>query len=152
MFPVFKFSQRRILLFSFLLLLTSCNQAQTEADRLLSAVSLKDFRTIESLLKQGVDPNAQNEVGLTALMISAHKGHPGIVNYLLEHGADPNIQTYSGSTALMMASRKGHVEAVSLLLAFGGDPRLKNKSGNTALDEAKSRNYSAIVEMLEIIK
>ncbi|KAH6908137.1 ankyrin repeat-containing domain protein [Coprinopsis sp. MPI-PUGE-AT-0042] len=74
---------------------------------------------IPRVLKQpGVDVNATEDEGYTALAFAAKQGHDSVVRILVEvHGRDINTRNYRGWTPLMMASRRGHVDAVRTLLA-----------------------------------
>ena len=56
-------------------------------------------------LDRGVDPNFQNQQGVTALMRAAEGGFFDTVELLLERGAVPNIQNINGSTALIIGIR-----------------------------------------------
>ncbi len=46
----------------------------------------------------GVDVNAQDELGMSALIAASVKGHTGIVSVLLQAGADPNLARKVGWT------------------------------------------------------
>jgi hypothetical protein len=70
---------------------------------LFSAVAQDDMATIEALLAKGVDVNAKNESGQTALMIAARYARTTIVQFLVAKGADPNIKDKQGWTALKHA-------------------------------------------------
>lgn len=56
-------------------------------------------------LDRGVDPNFQNQEGVTALMRAAEGGFFDTVELLLERGADPNIRGDNGRTALIIDIR-----------------------------------------------
>lgn len=77
---------------------------------------------IEFLLKRGVDVNARNEQGETALIIAAWYGRDELVEILLKKGADPNVKTRKGLSALKVASANGHAGIVKKLLGCGAKP------------------------------
>jgi uncharacterized protein len=77
---------------------------------------------IEFLLKRGVDINAQNEQGETALVIAAWYGRAELVEILLKKGADPNVKTRKGLSALKVAKANGYDGIVRSLLAHGAKP------------------------------
>lgn len=77
---------------------------------------------IEFLLERGVDLNARNEFGETALLIAARDGRGALVEILLNNGADPNIPTKAGYSALTMAKDNGHANVAERLVAHGAKP------------------------------
>ena len=56
-----------------------------------SALEGGDLRTIQALLRQGIDPNIHTSFGYAALEISSCIGDLAITECLLSYGADPNI-------------------------------------------------------------
>jgi len=99
-----------------------------------------------SLLKSGIDVNALNSVGMTALMVAAKRGNTETVQALLDREADINAQaTYYGWTALAYAANQGHEKIVRLLLAHDADPNSKAERGKTALVLAADRGHTATV-------
>lgn len=91
----------------------------------------------ELVLGLGVDINAGNAFGETALMQASSLGRADICGWLLKQDSiEVNLTTESGATALMMVAEQPtdkHVEIVKLLLAHGADPNMKNKWKTTAL-------------------
>lgn len=95
---------------------------------------------VSVLLLNGLDVNATDRSGRTALMetVNKPKGHK-IAKVLLDRGASVNAIDNRRSTALMEAavsrslSRARHLE---LLCERGADVHLRDMDGNTALDRA----------------
>ncbi len=77
---------------------------------------------IEFLVKRGVDINARNEAGETALILAAWYGRDELVGILLKKGADPNVKTRKGLSALKVASENGFDCIVERLLAYEVKP------------------------------
>ena len=103
---------------------------------------------VEELLNFGVDPNAQEQFGVTALIHVSMNGQLEIARLLLEHGAKLDIQSRVGTTALINASRFNHKDIVRLLLEHGADPNIQDNKGNTALIIASNEGHDKIIQML----
>src|ERR1043166_6615195 len=88
---------------------------------LWSAAENGDVRELTVVLSRGVDVDARNEHGMTALMRAARCGHAAAVRMLLEHGADPNVARHDKFTALALAAFFGHTETVRILIEHGED-------------------------------
>ena len=103
------------------------------------------------LEQDGIDVNAKNSEGYTALILASSNGHKEIVEMLLEKGADVNAKDSDGWTALMWASRNGHTETVTILLEEGADVNAKDNYflGSTALDIAIKKEHPEIVKLLK---
>ena len=108
-----------------------------QADELLSSVVRGDRGALGALLEAGVDANARDRWGATALYHAAAKGDEAAVRLLLAHGADTNTTSNVGNSPLMAAAGRGHAAVVRLLLQHGTDPGVRNKWGLGAADWAK---------------
>jgi ankyrin repeat protein len=84
----------------------------TATRELWSVSESGDVNEVAAILSRGVNINARNEHGMTALMRAARNGHAAVVRTLLEHGADPNIARNDKFTALALAAFFGHTETV----------------------------------------
>lgn len=72
----------------------------------------------ELLLRSGVDINAQDKWGCTALHHVAYFNYDNIVKLLLEYGADYLLKNSDGDTALNLAEKNNSVEAIKILIKF----------------------------------
>src|SRR5579862_3503199 len=79
---------------------------------LRAAAARGDHIALERLLDAGVDVNARDEQGYTALMRAAYAGSLESVRLLLDRGASINSTTDTGETALMGAALGRNVEVV----------------------------------------
>jgi hypothetical protein len=113
-----------------------------DRDLILASI-LGRTEIVEGLLREGVDVNARDSEGYTALMRAAQKGHIEIVERLLrrQEGTDVDVQDFEGFTALMRAIERGYLDIVPKLLQAGADACIENKAGLTALDLARIRGY-----------
>lgn len=115
--------------------------------------------TIEALLNVGVNIEAKNELGYTALCLAAKVGHEGIVQLLARQGARLDAESdfnSNGRTPLSNAAENMHVGVVRLLLDAGAKVETENqhKTGTTPLNtvlsvrKIRSRDFETIVQML----
>ncbi|KAM6473423.1 ankyrin repeat domain-containing protein 40-like isoform 1-T1 [Liasis olivaceus] len=76
-------------------------------ERLREAAALGDLEEVQTLLRQGVAVNAQNEInGWTCLHWACKRNHTHIVAYLLDCGADKGIFTINRELAAHLTSKK----------------------------------------------
>lgn len=87
----------------------------------------------------GVNPNAHDEHGRTALHIAAAKGYADVVSTLLRHGAEPNQKDSLGNTPLHLAACTNHIQVVTLLLRAGTDVETLDNNGRTPMQLAQSK-------------
>jgi ankyrin repeat protein len=89
------------------------------------AIYEDDIEAIRSLLVNGANPNAPNELGRPPLVCTSNKD---IIGLLLAHGADPNKTDSANRTPLDVAvSSVTQEEVIELLMKAGADP---NKVGH----------------------
>jgi ankyrin repeat protein len=117
------------------------------------AVRRGDLEVLKQLLV-GVDINARDHHGQTALMIAAQSGHADVVTFLAEHGAEVDHTANYGLSALMLAVIQGHVEIVRTLMLVGADLSIRGTgapgfAGKTALDLATAQGRADIVDLLK---
>ena len=104
---------------------------------------------VKTHLAAGVDVNAKNKGGYTALHLASKKGHVEVAKVLLEAKADIAAASKSGKTALhYVAYYKGNIDLAKLLLDAGAEPNVMDKRKKTPLDYAVSRKNDALVELL----
>ena len=78
-----------------------------------------DATYVDMCLKNKVDPNSANGLGVTVLHAACAKAHVEIVRLLLAAGADPNLHIGEMPPPLIVAAEKGCVETVRMLLQAG---------------------------------
>jgi len=118
--------------------------------------------TVAKLLgEEGVDLEATDHLGRTAVMLAAQAGHAASVKLLLDKGAQ--LETLSkpdkkhnnkgekkdlNGTALFLATAMGHVEVVNVLLEKGANVEAPNVHKVTALMVAAKKGHIDIATTL----
>lgn len=108
-----------------------------------------DVHELAAILSRGVNVNARNEHGMTALMRAARSGHAPVVRELLEHGADPNIARNDKFTALALAAFFGHTETVRVLIDHGAQSEVVTRSGTSPRLWATARTFTETARCFE---
>ena len=90
-----------------------------------------DLDKIRSCIAGGVDVNAKDNHGWTALLYAVYYGNTEIEKLLISAGADVNARDNNGSTALIWAAtnRSTEIEIIKLLIAAGADVNVKPYAG-----------------------
>lgn len=131
------------------------------------------------LARPGINIDALNQAGESALMMAALKGDlsgaqlllergakvnqpgwsplhyaatgpdPKLVQLLLDRGAEIDAASPNGSTPLMMAAQYGSEDSVRLLLARGADAKRRNQLDLSVIDFARRAGRAALVKQLE---
>lgn len=109
------------------------------------AVLNNDIETVRKFLDDGFDVNAQDENGITGLLIAAYSGHIEMVRLLLAcDGID--LEGDYAETPLVKAAQEGLWDIVDLLIAKGADASVLNVNGFTLL---QSKWHSHILNLVE---
>lgn len=108
----------------------------TEAD-FFRAMNMEDAVAVNGFLQAGINPNAKNEKGETALTFSIHYKDPKIAKLLIEK-ADLNLRDDHGDMPLFLAINNKKDDLFNLLLEKGADP---NSSGT---ESEKTKNRTAL--------
>jgi hypothetical protein len=127
------------------------NDANKRGDTLLTVAAYNGRAdAVAVILKQkGVEIDAKNRMGLTALTAASFKGEVAIAKALVAAKADVNAANDSGQTALMFAALAGRTKMVEYLLKAGADPKAKDKAGNTPLSLAQTQGADDVVKLLK---
>ena len=110
---------------------------------------------LESCLQQGVNINAVDEEGNTALHLAVDTGQIEVVQFLLNNGADITVKNNDGKTPLHCACEfskaNKHPEIILLLLALEGiDITVPDNTGTTPFHMILDReNYSLIKSFID---
>ena len=102
-------------------------------DELLYQTQFDHTTKMQLLLLIGVNVNARDNTGSTALMGAAWRGQTDAVKILLDKSADVNVRNFRTETALLLAAKQGNTEIVRLLLDKNPDVNAKDDNGWTSL-------------------
>jgi uncharacterized protein len=86
---------------------------------------------VRRLLREGADPNAQDDNGWAPLHFAAQAVSADVAETLLHAGADPGLRDSYGNTPLHRAvfESRGDGSVIAVLRAAGADPQASNNSG-----------------------
>lgn len=136
----FKFSAYLIVLIGF-----QCAHAEPY-DEFFAAIKRDHANTVESVLRNGFDPNSVDEQGNPGLVLALKIGSYDVASALLEsRRLDPDAANPLGETALMMACLRGQQALAARLLKRGASV---NRSGWSPLHYAASGEDESIVAWL----
>lgn len=100
------------------------------------------------LNQPGVDVDAADTQGATALFHAARQGYKDVVTALLAGGANVNAVDYYAQTPLHWAARVGASTVVPLLIKAGADVNKAGSGNTTPLHCAAAEGKKEVVEML----
>lgn len=117
----------------------------TEAE-FFRAINMEDAIAVRGFLQAGINPNAKNDKGETALTFAVQYKDAKVAKLLVEQ-ADLNLRDDNGNTPLFVAVKNEKEDLFDLLLDKGADP---NGSG-AASERTKNQTalYVAIVQARE---
>jgi hypothetical protein len=104
-----------------------------EVTPLMHAAEDGDNASVERLIAEGVNVNAQDQRGWTALMHVGMQGQATEAKALLAAGADPNMKDHEGRTAFLWAAWSCRSDVAMALIDAGADVDVTDKYGSTAL-------------------
>ena len=108
-----------------------------------------EYKQTEAMLGAGVDPNAADGQGWTALHWAAALGREDIARLLLAHRANIEVRRLDGWRPLHLAADCGHEHVVAALLELGADPDAETGAERlTALHLAARKGFTRIVAEL----
>jgi len=122
--------------------------AVADTQPLTAAVKNLDLDTVRRLVKQGVNVNAPEGDGATALHWASYRDSIELVDVLVGAGAKVNAANDLGATPLWIAAVNGSAPMVRRLLQAGADPNLALTAGETALMAASRSGNAEAVELL----
>jgi ankyrin repeat protein/beta-lactamase regulating signal transducer with metallopeptidase domain len=124
-------------------------RVEYSAESFVKQAAEGDTIAIKTFLAAGMNINARNEKGYTALIKAAEMRQAETVQSLLAAGANPNLTTPDANSALGWAAWNGDLPTMRVLIAGGADVDLTNGvNGETALIFAASQGKRDAVTFL----
>ena len=137
-------------------------KARTEETALMYAAIVGNAAMVTMLLENGADPYPQNDMGFTALIMAAHRGHDKVIKHFIDivdanpHHHLPLLEQrdYIGYRALDHAIEEREQDAIDLLMAAGVEigsihPKLTKETRqkrDKALERKKSVEERRVME------
>ena len=104
---------------------------------------------IKLLTIPGIDINARDDYGVTAVYDAASWGYSDIITILFEAGADIEIPEIEGATPVHVAASYGYLDTVRTLSELGADLDAPGgPDGDTPLIVAVYYGYRSVVQYL----
>ena len=116
------------------------------------ATGAGDIEAVKQHLAKGMDVDAKNKDGATALHVAAILGQYKVAELLIQKGANVEAKGRDGGTALHAAACLGRSKVAKLLIEKGADIKARNGDGATAMDSLKVDwdTTQFIVQLLQI--
>ncbi|MCM3784570.1 ankyrin repeat domain-containing protein [Neobacillus mesonae] len=114
----------------------------------IAAAERGETDKVLAMQQQGININATDERGRTAILAATHGNKPDTVAALIREGADLNLRDQRSDNPLLYAGAEGMPEIVKLMVEAGASTTLTNRFGGTALIPAADRGHVEIVEYL----
>jgi ankyrin repeat protein/beta-lactamase regulating signal transducer with metallopeptidase domain len=123
-------------------------RVEYSAESFVKQAAEGDTIAIKTFLAAGMNINARNEKGYTAITRAAETGQSETVQSLLAAGADPNLKNAGNYSALAFAALNGDVSTMKILIAAGAEVDLKVGQQETALIVAAANGQREAVILL----
>ena len=115
---------------------------------IVEAARAQDVDTVRALVAEGVDVDAAQPDGATALHWAAYRNDPEVAALLLDAGADVDAANELGATPVWLAADNGSAAMVERLLDAGADPDIALRNGETPVMTASRTGNADAVRLL----
>jgi ankyrin repeat protein len=115
---------------------------------LIKAANKGEIAEMDSLVRQGADPNSVGNEGQTPLVWAIASNNKTGIQKLLELGADPNKKMTNDNSATWLAAGRDDPKMLELLLQHRGDPNTVGAHDTTALEIAARQSLSKNIDLL----
>ncbi len=130
--------------------LSSIKAPHIQSLLLIYAIIENDQKSLEDLIKQGMNINTHNITNYAPLPLAVRLGHTEIVSLLLKHHANPNIGNDGNDQAIPLnqAARSNSLQLAQILLDAGANINKENGRGYSALMLASLYGHEQFVDFL----
>ena len=147
MLAMFRIRELKIVAGILILAISNFALAQSE---IADAAMERNEDLVRILLEDGVDVNAVQSDGATALHWASYYGNADLASLLMAAGADHSLANRNGSTAMWLAANHGNVAVINILLDGGADANESLPLGRRPLMlAARSGNVEAVKLLLD---
>lgn len=115
-------------------------------DKLHYAIAKQDISIVKELIKDGVDINAKNSDGETALLYALIYIDDDIIELLIGAGADLNVKN-DNSTPLITSAYNGWMKRVKMFIEAGADWNIKDEEDKDFLDYLRKKKKEKIINL-----
>ncbi|MEJ0035409.1 MAG: ankyrin repeat domain-containing protein [Gammaproteobacteria bacterium] len=133
--------------FAAIVLLATAATAQADSP-LADAIKAGDRRAALEMLSKGVDVNAAQPDGTTALHWASYQVDADLVKQLIAKGAKADVRNNFGATPLAEAVKVGNAPLVKMLLDAGANANAANEDDQTPLMLAARTGVVEIADLL----
>lgn len=119
-----------------------------EVEPFIQAAGKGDFPAVSSALQQGINVNAQDATGATAIQKASRYNKHQMVDYLIKNGADVNLADQQGYDAIFIASAFGQDDVIRILAASKAEFNAVNEKGLFPLLLAVNGDYASTIRLL----
>lgn len=122
-----------------------------DGNKMTRSIGKQDVQAVKFWLDTGMNPNARDSEGNTALGLALHQRNYAIVELLLKYKADPNlpVKFNTSTTPLEFAVRMDRLDMIEILLQHGANPNNTNRNGQSPIDIAKQKGMDDAVELMQ---
>ena len=116
--------------------------------QLFDAASSNDAKAVLVSIGKGIDIEARDAAGRSALLLATHHNAIEVARVLIDAGADVNAMDHIDDSPYLFAGAEGRLEILSMTLDHGADLGSVNRYGGTALIPAAHHGHVETVRVL----
>ena len=119
---------------------------------MLACYGTGNIETVKWILDQGISPEHKNNIGDTAFLYTAEKGHSSLLKFFKENNVDINAIGPGGYNALHRACiGTGEINSIKWLVDQGFSPEQKSTSGHHAFLLAAQKGHLLVLQLFKEI-